>query len=462
MPAVLTKKTTALRPVLKKLHILIAETDTPAVNAAEGQEKQHSAGSSAPSTLSRTSHSYGRLNVLLQEAPALLKKKPSDIDIRLQQLADILSESLAAKGSHSAVDIDNPAFSLSSSSSIFHLKKAQHLAVGAPRLLIESKIERIIFRMRLLLCYNHHISHSVAKSCLDTPTLPPKRWNFTPSEINKKILMASCMEIQTTAWLESLLVTHPFVLAGPSSTLARLYFAHTALGGTSSLSTSDSSSVKPPFPALPGIPKVPLTVNQLGSLLDCNTRTFLARLSELCEKDNCDALTCSYGRYLQVVVKELSPDSNSALSEGQAEHPDSHSDMSDSTSTESSECSDNSNGGVSITESDTLRVTMMTAVEQSERLLCGVFNDLCASPLSFHPSDGDALLDNPLFHQTADAASINIKLSSKAATSSVSTGGINFKMATSNDKFQVNIKEEVLRLDKLCQTVCSVLVSAAA
>ena len=469
VPAVLTKKTTALRPVLKKLHILIAETDTPAVDAIEERKKQHGAGSIAASAVTRVYRSYDRLNTLLQEAPALLKKKPSDIDIRLQQLADILSESQTAKGSHSAVAIDTPAFTTSSSSSSsFYMKKAQQLAVGAPRLLIESKIERIIFRMRLLLCYNHQISHGIAKSNLDPTTLPGKRWNLNPSEINKKFLKASCLEIQTTAWIESLLATYPFVLAGPSSTLARLFFAHTAIGGTFPLSTSDSSSVHTFFPASTGIPEVPLTVDQLGSLLDCNTKIFLSRLSELCGEDKSDVLTCSYGRYLQVVVKELRSNSNSAIAEKYSEHPDNHFDTLYAKSTGSSECSDNDNdnGSVSVTESESFNDTTMVAVEQSERLLCGIFNDLCAFPqshVSFHPSAGDALLDNPLLHFTtdADATSMNIKLSSQAVTCSVSTVGTNLKVANGNDRCRVNIKEEALRLDKLCQTICSVIIPAA-
>ena len=458
VPAVLTKKTTALQPVLKRLYTLITVTGVVPSDVIEGQVKRKETEKVSASPMSLYTHSYGRLNVILQEAPALLKKKPSDIDIRLQQLANILFESLPDIDNHPREAGSSAATYSSTSPSL--LSRAQHLAVGAPRLLIESKIERIIFRTRLLLCFHREVFMRDATNSVDAHPSTYKKYNLSPSAINKKLLLGSCMEIQNTTWLESLLTAYPSVLTGPSSTVARLFFAHTSMGGKFTPFFVASMSTHTVFPTSTGMQSAPLTIDQIGCLVDCNTKTFISRLAELCGEDDFDRLSYAYWRYLQSVIKILTPCPPSAPTDTEVEHPGDDVDSSEGDLNESSIRDEKDSEPVSV--SSCREASTILAVEQSERFLCGVFNDLCvlSSPSVFTPSlsIADAFIAVHRSTVTTDT-NINTKMRNEVKAGKMTT---NLRIITSvSEKCQVNIKDEVSRLDQICRTVSSLLIQAA-
>lgn len=406
VPEVLTKKTATLRPILRKICDLIATSNT----TQQGIENNFRMQGVTPADATL----YDALNALLLQAPSIRKKKPADIDFRLQQLAEVMK---CTKERPPFTDSAVPSISLNED---HYQEQAHRLAVRVPRLLIESKLDRIIFRTRLLLYF---------QDSADALHSSPSSLNTDSSVIHSENIVEKCSELsssgivreQNSQLFSSIIAECPNILCGPSSTLARLFFASTyptENNDTAPISTSTFVWAL-------------LTTEQIHSLLDCNTKTFLQSWGDIVGLDYSD-VDRAYALYLQAAITELTPPisavsvlpsdsvsvSGSALLSVNDSPPDQvailESDgpesIIESESPESVEDTDdvNSSKAEPVLSNGALRgvsVGKDLGSVELERILCGVFNDLSSAPptsvtqvvLGSHPvgEKDDPLLNGP-------------------------------------------------------------------
>lgn len=230
---------------------------------------------------------YTALYILLMEAPKLMLKRPEKIDLKLQHLANIFEQNDlcsiginlgSAKEKLSLRDSDF--VKTSPSSSLTMLQRAKQMAVGAPRILLESKMERVLFRVRLLLHFMHRNSCS------------------TDSHTNEKLND----DLKASSLLDSILLECPMILSSPSSVLARLYFTQKYLS-RSSMEIEFYKGISAPE-TLVKESKASLTVAEVGRLLDCNPKTFITRLADLTNEANCLGVENSYRKFLKFLNLE--------------------------------------------------------------------------------------------------------------------------------------------------------------
>ena len=479
VPAVLTKKTTSLRPILKHLYTLIADsrpvkTQTHDTITVTGSKSGSEEKKDRADTVSVNSVLYSALNVLLLEAPSILKKKPADVDLRIQQLADLLehcgdskdcspvSASIPAAGHSPTTPLEEISSASSSVSASASVKKAKVLALRVPRLLVESKVERIVFRSQLLLYYQTHPRCQDLEPDSQSPVVKIK----SKKNLLKKAAAIAPDSVEGGTFFESVLSNCPEVLAGPSSTLARLFFAASYLG---------RPSVSLPLALSPKTSRrvTQLSVQHVEELLNCNTKNFLLCLSELGEVDG-GALDSEYAEYLGALIKDLAPllslptarqqlAPSSSLS-GQLTHPV-------LVPSQESSTGDDSGGGVQTdiseidSDDESAQLTASTTSSSSaissssgngngpllsgdqgsselERVLCGIFNDLTAAAAI----TGDATTSTE---------------GQQHVPSSSSNGNNNNNAVSAGGKDVLSMKVEVRRLQGICETIGSGLIKWA-
>ena len=404
VPEVLTKKTATLRPILRKICDLIATSNTTQQGVVSNFRMQ--GVTPADATL------YVALNALLLQAPSIRKKKPADIDFRLQQLAEVLK----CTGERPPLT-DNAVPSIGLKEDHYQ-GQAHRLAVRVPRLLIESKLDRIIFRTRLLLYF---------QDSADVLHSSPSSLNTDSSVIHSENTVEKCSELsssgivreQNSQLFSSIIAECPNILSGPSSTLARLFFT-----STNPTENSDTAPI-----STSTFVRALLTTEQIHSLLDCNTKTFLQSWGDIAGLDYSD-VDRAYALYLQAAITELTPPisavsvppsdsvSGSALLSVndsptdqvailESDGPES---IMESESPESVEDTDDVNNpnAEPVLSNGTLTnacVGKDLGSVELERILCGVFNDLSSAPptsitevvLGSHPvgEKDDPLLNVP-------------------------------------------------------------------
>lgn len=400
VPGVLTKKPTTLGPILKRICNLIAQSQF----ENSTQDTSTSISTSAPTTPSvlRSPMSkkqlHRALNILLLDAPSILKKKPADMDIRLQQLADLLQLSLCKETelAHSTSDTSFIATTTTTPSpQSMSMNKAKMVVVRVPRLLIETKIDRPIFRSRLL----HYYENSFCKPLTNHGDSQKGASKIKKSKLKSNLVPPATKEPEPLHFFDSIIEKCPQILAGPSSTLARLFFASTIYDGTGSILTIPTV----PIPlssstdsTIAGASKVtiPLTVEQVSNLLDCNTKSFLVRLSDMRAVD-IETVDVAYGSYLRVLIERVTasprapikgegtlsstPTSTSPVLKVPFEsHEEKTLDVNEVADTDMAY---NVNGCISNSAPLTPIQTLDLGSSELERMLCGVLNDICSGPV---------------------------------------------------------------------------------
>lgn len=335
------------------------------------------------------------LNILLLDAPSILKKKPADVDIRLQQLADLLKFSLGKEieVSHSTPDTSFISTTTASSQSM-SMNKAKMLVVRVPRLLIETKIDRPIFRSRLLQYYENSFFKPLTNH---GDTLKGASSKIKKSKLKSNLVPSASEELGPSQFFDSVIEKCPQILAGPSSTLARLFFSSTIYDGTKSILTIPTlpiSSSSLAHPTTAGLSKViiPLTVEQVSNLLDCNTKSFLVRLSDMRAVD-IETVDIAYGLYLRNLIERITASPHAPIKSTPSSTPTSTSpvlkvpfESHDEKTLEVNEVADtdmacNVNGGISNSAPSTPIQTLDLGSSELERMLCGVLNDVCSDPI---------------------------------------------------------------------------------
>jgi hypothetical protein len=413
VPGVLTKKPTTLGPILKRICSLISQSE---IMIHDTSSSTATATSSSTATSTSTSRSpmskkqlHRALNALLLDAPSILKKKSADVDIRLQQLANLLKYSMGKEAelsvnilehSSSATIAATTAAAAAASTQSYSMKKAETLAVRVPRLLIETKIDRIIFRTGLLLFYQNSYCKPTQNQ-FETQKIGTK---VKKTKLKGSLVPSAGVEAGEGSLLffDSIIENCPQILAGPSSTLARLFFASTHFDDIGSARTVTSTTV--PSTTIPpsssavtaaGLSKVtvPLTVGQVSNLLDCNTKNFLACLSSLRGVD-IETVDVAYGSYVRNLIEKITSAGDEALKGTLTVTPTSSSfavsDASDATKETTPSLSD-SDTDRDMAHSDSGCVSPSYPLGPSqplelgssdlERKLCGVLNDICSGPV---------------------------------------------------------------------------------
>lgn len=397
VPGVLTKKPTTLGPILKRICNLIAQSQSE--NDIQDTSTSTSTSTSTTPSVSRSPMSkkqlHRALNILLLDAPSILKKKPADVDIRLQQLADLLKFSLSKEieVSHSTPDTSFIATTTPSPQSM-SMNKAKMLVVKVPRLLIETKIDRPIFRSRLLQYYENSFCKPLTNHG-DTLKVASK---IKKSKIKSNLVSSANEELGPLHFFDSIIEKCPQILAGPSSTLARLFFSSTIYDGTRSILIIPPVPISPSTPTHPkitGLSKVitPLTVEQVSNLLDCNTKSFLFRLSGMRAVD-IETVDVAYGLYLRNLIERITASPHAPIKSTPSSTPTSTSpvlkvlfESHDEKTLEVDEVADtdmarNVNGGISNSVPSTPIQTSDLGSSELERMLCGVLNDICSGPIT--------------------------------------------------------------------------------
>jgi hypothetical protein len=429
-------------------------------------------------TASVNSVLYGALNVLLLEAPSILKKKPADVDLRIKQLADLLEHcgdskycSTAPAPSPAAEQsLNNPqGESISSSASASALASranAKLLAVRVPRLLVESKVERIVFRSQLLLYYQTH------PRCQDQEpnSLSPVMKIKSKKNLLKKAAVVTLNNAEECTFFESVLSKCPEILAGPSSTLARLFFAASYLS-----KPRESLSLALTSKAVRRVTH--LSVQHVEELLNCNTKNFLLCLSELGEEESV-ALDSEYAEYLKELIQELTPvlplskaqqqlATPLSLSE-QLPHPVQapsrdtsvgdlggrlQSGVSEVDSDEDSNQRTARSGGSSSSSSSSSNGSLVSGdlgSSELERVLCGIFNDLTAAAVM----TGDVTT-------STEGQRLGHHVPKDSVGNNNNDNNNNNNVASTGCKDVISMKMEMQRLHGICETIGSVLVKRA-
>jgi hypothetical protein len=418
-------------------------------------------------TASVNSVLYSALNVLLLEAPSILKKKPADVDLRIKQLADLLDHCGESKYCAPA---PSPAVGQSSSNpqeesisttatATISETDAKLLAVRVPRLLVESKVERIVFRSQLLLYYQGQPWCEDREPDSQSPVIKIK----SKKNLLKKAAVMAPNNAEESTFFESVLSKCPEILAGPSSTLARLFFAASYLS-----KPRDSLSLAHSPKDVRKVTK--LSVQHVEELLNCNTKNFLLCLSELVEEESV-ALDSEYAEYLKALITDLTPilplstaqqqmtpllSLSGQLSQpvqapsqetpagdlaGKVRTDVSDVDSDDDSTRRTARSSSSSSGSLLSGDSD-------LGSSELERVVCGIFNDLTAAAVM----TGDVITSTEGQHLDC--------LVSKGALSN-SNNKDNDNVVFTGGKDVASMKMEVRRLQGICETIGSVLVKRA-
>lgn len=392
------------------------------INTATGNKGSTSDSKDGADATSVNTLLYSALNVLLLEAPSILRKKPADVDLRIKQLADLLEH--CGNSKHCVVAVGQVSATPSVEDISSYASKAKLLAVRVPRLLVESKVERIAFRSQLLLYYQGHSLDRTQEQHSQTPVIKIK----SKKNLLKKAATTPNDAAAERTFFESVLSKCPEILAGPSSTLARLFFA--------------ASYLRKPNTNLPVTAKstraaIPLTVDHVEELLNCNTKNFLLSLSELGDEES-ETLDRAYGKYLRALIEDLTPPSPGQLSHS-VPAPSSEASTGDKGTVEVKEdlnfddADDNANQTCLGSSGSLLSVDLGSS--ELERILCGVFNDLTA------------------------AAGITSDITVSAPTSSLNANIVNASL--NGSKEVLSMTAEVQRLERTCEKVGSVLMKLA-
>lgn len=410
VPGVLTKKPTTLGPILKRICNLIAQSQSENII----QDTSTSTSTFAPPTPSvlRSPMSkkqlHRALNILLLDAPSILKKKPADVDIRLQQLADLLKFSLGKETEFTPSTSETSFIATTTPSpQSMSMNKAKMLVVRVPRLLIETKIDRPIFRSRLL----HYYENSFCKPLTNHGDSQKGASKIKKSKLKSNLVPSSNEKLGPLHFFDSIIEKCPQILAGPSSTLARLFFASTIYDSTGSILTIPTvpiSSSSPTDPTIAGLSKVtiPLTVEQVSNLLDCNTKSFLVRLSNMRAVD-IETVDVAYGSYLRDLIERITtsphasikgkgiPSSTPTSTSPVLKVPfESHEEKTlDVNEVADTDMACNINGCVSNSAPLTPIQTLDLGSSELERMLCGVLNDICSGPII--PAHSHSLTGTP-------------------------------------------------------------------
>jgi hypothetical protein len=416
-------------------------------------------------TASVNSVLYSALNVLLLEAPSILKKKPADVDLRIKQLADLLDHCRASKYCTPAPSLaagqssNNPQEESISATARATTSgtDAKLLAVRVPRLLVESKVERIVFRSQLLLYYQGHPRCQDQESDSQSPVRKIK----SKKSLLKKVAVIAPNNAEESTFFESVLSKCPEILAGPSSTLARLFFAASYLS-----KPRECLSLAHTPKDVRRVTK--LSVQHVEELLNCNTKNFLLCLSELVGEESV-ALDCEYAEYLKALIKDLTPILPLSIAQQQLTPPLSSSGQltqpvqapsqetpagdhagrvqtdvsevdSDDESTKRTARSSSSSGSLLSGDSD-------LGSSELERVVCGIFNDLTAAAVM----TGDVTTSTEGQHLDC--------LVTKGALSNNNDNNNNVVLTGGKDV--ASMKMEVQRLQGICETIGSVLVKRA-
>ena len=231
----------------------------------------------------------------------------------------------------------------------------------------------------------------------------------------------------------------------------------------------------------------PLTIPRIESLLDCNTKTFLLRLSDLNKNIDCNVLDSTYGFYLESVISKMRghPPFKFTCIESQSSETISDS-ISESVPVpgstivelESSAEDESDVIGNSHQESTSTAVVVLatstTDSSELERLLCGLFNDLCSiesspvSPTLTTTTTTTTVANSP--HKSnirsgSGSGSQGQEGTHDGTTHNSATHSVtDLKLSTNainGQKNSICIETEINRIDQLCKTVGSILLSAS-
>ena len=464
VPGVLTKKPTTLGPILKRICNLISQSEIIIHDTSSSTPTATSTSTSTSRIPMSKKQLHRALNILLLDAPSILKRKSADVDIRLQQLSNLLEYSMD-KEAELSVNILEPSptavpatatatAAAAAPTQSYSMKKAETLAVRVPRLLIETKIDRIIFRTGLLLFYqNYYCKPTQNQFDSQKVGTKPKRTKLKGSLAPSA---GSGVGVGSVLFFDTIIENCPQILAGPSSTLARLFFASTHFDEIGFMPTVPSAIM--PSIIIPssssavtaaGLSKVTvsLTVGQISNLLDCNTKNFLACLSSLRGVD-VETVDAAYGSYVRNLIEKItaagddsvkgtpivSPRSSSSIlkdssdptKETTSSLSDSDTDMADS---------DSDSGCLSPSSPSGPTQPLELGSSDLERKLCGVLNDVCSGPVL------------PAHTQSPSRSSHSLRSTSDSKIISLNQ----HSNLTGNEVFSID--KEIQRVNLICRQI---------
>jgi hypothetical protein len=457
VPGVLTKKPTTLGPILKRICSLISQSE---IIIHDTSSSTPTATSRSTATLTSASRSpmskkqlHKALNVLLLDAPSILKKKSADVDIRLQQLSILLKYSIGKEAEFSVNILEHSftatvaAAAAAAPTQSYSMKQAETLAVRVPRLLVETKIDRIIFRTGLLLFYQNNY-WKPTQNQFDSQKVGTK---VKKMKLKGSLAPSASMEAGSGSLLffDSIIENCPQILAGPSSTLARLFFASTLFDEMGSIPTVPSTAIPSSSSAATaaGLSKVtvPLTVGQVSNLLDCNTKNFLTCLSSLRGID-VETVDVAYGSYVRNLIEKITSAGDESVKGTLTVTPTSSSsavnyasDASKETTSSLSESdtdtADSNSGCVSPSSPLGPAQPLELGSSDLERKLCGVLNDICSGPVI--PAHAQSLSRSP--HSLTGTSDSKIIFSNQQS------------ILTGNEVFSID--KEIERVNLICRQI---------